>query len=378
MIYLDNSATTQPAEEVWTSFEKVSRTLYANPASIHAFGVKADQLLQSARQQIASLVQSEEDSIIFTSGGTEANNLALFGTARMRQAKGRHLITTAIEHDSVRLACQALEKEGFEIDYLTVDERGQISLEQLQRLLRPTTTLVSIMHVNNEMGAIQPIEEASRIVKQYSDAWMHVDAVQSFGKLPVQFEGNEIDFFTVSGHKLHGVKGTGALLMRRFYPLQPLVYGGGQEFGYRSGTTAVNHAVSLAKAMRLAKEEDRTADYKAWQNKITQYVETAPHIQTISNENGAPHIVTLAFRDIRGEVVINHLQSDGIYVSTSSACSSKRQATSHVIRALPIEEAYQEGVIRISFGRFNETSDIEALITSLQKFEQLLHRGKQL
>ncbi len=376
MIYLDNSATTQPKEEVFQSFEQVSKKLYANPASIHQFGIQADRLLQSARKQIASLVEAEESSVLFTSGGTEANNLALFGVARVRQEKGRHIITTAVEHDSVRLAAQQLEREGFEVDYLSVDERGLISLDELKQLLRPTTTLVSIMHVNNEMGAIQPIEEASRIIKKHSDAWFHVDAVQSYGKIPVTFKGNHVDFYTVSGHKIHGLKGTGALLMRRFYPLQPLVYGGGQEFGYRSGTVAVNNAASLAKAMRLVKESDRSATYESWKERIHQFAEQYDNMYIVSTEKGAPHIVTLAFEGVRGEVVINHLQRDHIYVSTSSACSSKKQATSHVIEALDIPAPFKEGVIRISFGLNNEASDIDALLESLKQFQQILNRGK--
>ena len=376
MIYLDNSATTQPKEEVFQSFEQVSKKLYANPASIHQFGIQADQLLQSARKQIASLVDAEEPSVLFTSGGTEANNLVLFGAARTRQEKGRHIITTAIEHDSVRLAAEQLEKEGYDVDYLSVDERGIISLEELKQLLRPTTTLVSIMHVNNEMGAIQPIEEASKIIKEQSDAWFHVDAVQSYGKIPVTFKENHVDFYTVSGHKIHGLKGTGALLMRRFYPLQPLVYGGGQEFGYRSGTVAVNNAASLAKAMRLVKEVERFAVYREWKERIHTFARQYDNIFVVSTEEGAPHIVTLAFEGVRGEVVINHLQRDNIYVSTSSACSSKKQATSHVIEALKIPAPFKEGVIRISFGLNNEASDIDALLESLKQFQQILNRGQ--
>ena len=370
-IYLDNSATTKPLQEVMQTFMTVNEQYYANPASIHAMGVEANDLLMRAREQVADILQTEAKNVLFTSGGTESNNAAIFGVARSNTHIGKHILTTEIEHSSVLEAMKELEKEGFEIEYLHIDNRGMISLEELRTKIRKDTILVSIMHVNNEMGAIQPIFDAGSIIHEMSRAIFHVDVVQSFGKLAVFFKGEDgPDCLSISGHKIHGLKGSGVLAFRKPMRWQPYVVGGGQEFGLRSGTVAVPQAVALSKAARLAVEimEERTKKYRQWQADICAQLQSygeAVHI--LSNPQGAAHILSFSVRDLTGEIIINAMQEQGIIVSTSSACSSKQTKTSHVVEALHLEEHYKKGVIRISFGAHNTNEDIKKFKQALAK-----------
>ncbi|MEK5232879.1 cysteine desulfurase family protein [Lysinibacillus sp. FSL K6-0232] len=365
VIYLDNSATTKPLQEVMQTFMAVNEQYYANPASIHAMGVEANNLLMRAREQVADILQTTAKNVLFTSGGTESNNAAIFGLARSNTHIGKHILTTEIEHPSVLEAVKQLEKEGFEIEYLNVDKSGVISLEELTAKLRKDTILVSIMHVNNEMGAIQPIFEAASIIHKISRAAFHVDAVQSFGKLAVSFNGEDgPDSLSISGHKIHGFKGSGILAFRKAMRWQPYTFGGGQEFGMRSGTVAVPQAVALAKAARLAVEEmdERAKKYRQWQETICAQLQSygeAVHI--LSTPQGAAHIFSFSVRDLKGEIIINAMQKRGVIVSTSSACSSKQTKTSHVVEALKLDEHYKKSVIRMSFGAYNTAEDIEKL-----------------
>lgn len=363
MIYFDNSATTQPYEEVLQTFVEVNKNYYANPASIHAFGVEVNELLEAARNQIATILKTKPEHILFTSGGTESNNFAIFGVAKANKHIGKHIITTKIEHASVLEAYKSLENEGYEVDYLSVDKHGVISLDELREKLRKDTMLVTMMHVNNEMGAIQPIEEAAKIIQQHSRAIFHVDAVQSFGKLNVQFNGDAgPDIITVSGHKIHGLKGTGFIAFKRKLNIAPLIVGGGQEFGLRSGTVAVPQAVALAKACRIAVErlQEHQAKFTKWRDELIDYFTTfGNHIYILSSKEGAPHIVSFSVKDLKGEVIINALQKRGVIVSTSSACSSRQKKTSHVVEALKVDPHFKEGVIRISFGAKNTDEEIE-------------------
>lgn len=364
-IYLDNSATTKPLKEVMQAFMTVNEQYYANPASIHAMGVESNDLLMRAREQVADILQTEAKNVLFTSGGTESNNAAIFGIAHSNTHIGKHILTTEIEHPSVLETVKQLEKEGYDVEYLRVSQDGVISLDDLRTKIRKDTILVSIMHVNNEMGAIQPINEAAKIIHEMSRAFLHVDAVQSFGKLVVSFKGEEgPDCISISGHKIHGFKGSGVLAFRKKLKWQPYALGGGQEFGLRSGTVAVPQAVALAKAARLAVEtmKDRATKYRQWQNEIRAQLEgygEAVHI--LSTPQGAAHILSFSVRDLKGEVIINAMQKHGIIVSTSSACSSKQTKTSHVVEALHLDEHYKKGVIRISFGAHNTVEDIEQL-----------------
>ncbi|QCR33270.1 cysteine desulfurase family protein [Lysinibacillus sp. SGAir0095] len=362
MIYFDNSATTKPHKEVLNTFIQVNESFYANPSSIHEAGVEANTLLDRARSQIADLLHTEEQFVLFTAGGTESNNFAIFGVPKANTHKGKHIITTEIEHPSILEAVKSLQNEGFEVDYLKVDENGVISLQELQAKLRKETVLVSIMHVNNEIGAIQPIEEAAKIIHENSRATFHVDAVQSFGKLPIFFNGDGgPDIISISGHKIHGLKGSGIIAFRKKMNIIPLLLGGGQEHGLRSGTVAVPQAAALAKAARMAIEamEQSTEKYRKWHNDLLQFLaEFGDNIHLLSKKTGAAHILSFSVKDLKGEILINALQKRGIIVSTSSACSSKQKKTSHVVEALDIHSNYKKGVIRLSFGALNTDEDI--------------------
>jgi len=363
MIYFDNSATTKPHDEVLHTFLEVNNNYFANPASIHAFGVEVNELLEAARNQIAHIIKTKPEHVLFTSGGTESNNFAIFGVAKKNKHIGKHIITTEIEHASVLEAYKTLEKDGYEVEYLSVNNKGVISIDELCSKLRKDTILVSMMHVNNEMGAIQPIEEAAKIIHQHSRAIFHVDAVQSFGKLKVQFNGDVgPDIITISGHKIHGIKGTGIIAFQRKLNIAPLIVGGGQEFGLRSGTVPVPQVVALAKACRIATEhlQENYAKFKKWRDHLMDFFNTfGDHIYLLSTKEGAPHILSFSVRDLKGEVIINALQKRGVIVSTSSACSSKQKKTSHVVEALNVDSHFKEGVIRISFGAKNTEKEIE-------------------
>ena len=364
MVYLDNSATTKPLPEVMQTFVQVSEQYYANPASIHEAGNTTHQLLTKAREQLANILNTEAKEVIFTAGGTEANNFAVYSVSKTQQHIGKHVITTAIEHPSILQAVKRLEEEGFEVDYLDVDARGVISVEQLASKLRKDTIFVSVMHVNNEMGAIQPIEEIAKLVHAKSRAIFHVDAVQSFGKLPVRFNGeNGPDMISVSGHKIHSVKGSGFLALQRPFTMVPFIVGGGQEFGLRSGTAAVPQAVALAKAARIATEklQERLTTYTRWsQDLYTFFEQFGNNVHVLSNEACAPYIISFSVRDLKGEILINALQKENVYISTSSACSSKMKKTSHVVTALDIPKQYKDGVLRMSFGSLTTDADIES------------------
>lgn len=375
MIYFDNSATTKPKEEILSTFVQANQRFFANPASIHAAGRETDALLEKTREQILNIVGSPDGNVIYTSGGTEANNLALLGFARKFKNRGRHIITTTIEHPSVLRAVEQLAREGFDIDYLSVDENGVCSLDELQEKLREDTIVVSIMHVNNEIGAIQPIEACAKLIHAKSRAIFHVDAVQSFGKLPITLTDNGPDAMTISGHKIHGLKGTGALLSKRTVLPEAINYGGGQEHGFRNGTVSVPDAAVLARAMRLAAENKMTSSYQKWREQLIEHIEQTDVAIILAKDTSAPHILSVAFEKIRGEVAVNYFQKNDIYLSTSSACSSKNGDLSHVIEAIHVPEHFKDGVIRISFGENNTDAEIEQFKKVYTEFIHLLKRG---
>lgn len=376
MIYFDNSATTEPSEEVLSSFIEVNKRFYANPASLHLAGRQANTLLEKSREQILSIVKAPTGCVIYTSGGTEANNLALLGFARKFKNRGKHIITTKIEHPSIIEAAEELKKEGFEVDYLPVNEEGVISVEDLTEKLREDTIVVSIMHVNNEIGAIQPIQKCHQMIKEKSRAIFHVDAVQSFGKLPIELTDGP-DAITISGHKIHGLKGTGALITRtnQLVPA-PINFGGGQEAGIRSGTVSVPNNVTLARAMRMAAEQKRIVHYKKWRDQLIEQIQEVPEVKILAKNTSAPHILSLAFKGINGEVAVNFFQKNNITVSTSSACSSKSNDVSHVIEAIQLKDPFKKGVIRISFGEMNTENQVMEFKKVFTDFIHLLKRGK--
>lgn len=360
VIYFDNSATTKVHPEVMNTFVAVNEKFWANPASIHEFGHQTNELLQTARKQVAEILHTSSDKIYFTSGGTESNNLAIFGLANKYKNRGRHVLVSEIEHPSVLEAAKQLMKNGFEVQWIPVNSDGVIIIDALKDLLRDDTVLVSVMHVNNETGAIQPIHDLIPYIRNNSRALIHMDAVQSFGKMPVDFAEMDVDAITISSHKIHGLKGSGLLALKTFIEVEPMLVGGGQEYGIRSGTTPVPLAVCTAKSIRLAHDhlESNAKKMKEITEELIPFLETFPAIKIISPSNRAPHIVSFSVRKIKGEVLINALQQKNVIVSTSSACSSRNTKTSHVLKAMHIQDEYIKGVIRLSFSSFNTQEEI--------------------
>lgn len=376
MIYLDNSATTKPDEQILKTFVQANERFYANPASLHEMGVESNKLLTRSRQQIADVLNTTEEHIVFTSGGSESNNFIIKGLAHANTHRGKHILVSAIEHASVLEAAKSLEAEGFTVDFVNVDRQGVVKLTDLRRKLTKETVLVSIMHVNNEVGSIQPIEEIAKIVHEESRAFFHVDAVQSFGKLPIQFAGDlGPDAITLSGHKINALKGSGVAALRKRTTIEPLVHGGGQEMGLRSGTVAVPQNVAMAKAVRLSIENRQTTveKYTTWRNDFHAFLEPFTDVFVLSTDEGAPHIVSCSIAGIKGEVLINAMQANGVIISTSSACHSKDSKVSHVVKAMGVPDEYARGVIRVSFGKDNTDEDVATL---KQVFEKVLKQVK--
>jgi cysteine desulfurase len=371
MIYLDNSATTKPFPEVVDSFVTVATKYFGNPSSLHELGMKSERLLTQAREQIAAALKAKPSEIIFTSGGTEANNFAIKGVAFQYRHRGKHIITTAIEHPSVSEPCQQLEQLGFEVTYLPVNEHGIVTVEQVKKALREDTILVSIMHVNNEVGAIQPVEEIGALLAHYPKTIFHVDRVQGISKVPLDMKKARIDLCTMSAHKFHGLRGAGILYVRQGIRLSPLLAGGGQEMQLRSGTENVPAIVAMAKALRIALEKyDQQIDYlwevkQAWLNEL----KAIPEIQiNTPAEHSAPHIINFSLKHgMKPEVFVHELAKSNIFVSTTSACSSKKKAPSKTLLAMGVGDERAESGIRISLSFENTLEEIPLAVAAMKK-----------
>lgn len=376
LIYLDNSATTKPYPEVLESFEKVTSQFFANPSSIHQFGARAEHLLAKARQQAAAILNVKTDEVIFTSGGTEGNNMAIKGIALQHQARGKHIITSMIEHPSVYDTCQSLEDLGFEISYLPVNEAGVISLTDLKNAIREDTILISIMHVNNELGSIQPIQQIGDIAKAHPKLYFHVDHVQGFSKVPLDIKNSGIDLCTISGHKIHGLKGNGILYIKEGTSIFPLFHGGGQEGVYRSGTENTAGIVSMVKALRMS--QDQMASYLENLTALKKYV--MDELQKIEGVlintpvHSAPHIVNISVPGLKPEVMIHSLGEKGIALSTKSACSSKHLDESRVLSACGYHEGRSKSALRISLS-YDTTK--EELTIFINKFTETINQLKE-
>lgn len=370
MIYFDNSATTKPYKEVLDSFMTVSSEYFGNPSSLHGLGGQAEKLLSQAREQVAKLLEVKPSEIYFTSGGTEGNNLAIKGAASINKNRGRHLITSSVEHPSVRVAMEQLEQEGFEITYMPVDKTGRISAADVEKAIRKETILISIMQVNNEVGTVQPIEEIGNILKKYPAILFHVDAIQGIGKVPLSLTENRVDFCSISGHKFHGLKGTGALFIREGARLAPLFSGGSQERKMRSGTENVAGAVALAKALRItmAKSTAGAAKMKKIQSMLRTGLNGIEgiHINT-PNENAAPHILNFSLKGMKSEVFIHALEQREIFVSTTSACSSKKKSPSKTLLEMGVPESSAESAVRISLSFDNTEAEAKTVIEAIEK-----------
>lgn len=377
MIYLDNSATTMPDSSVLNSFQQVSEKYFANPSSIHSMGAEVERLQTTAREQAAHLMQIKEEEVIFTSGGTEGNNLAIKGIAFQYKQRGKHIITTEIEHPSVYEACKSLEAYGFTVTFLPVDEQGRVQVEQLEAAITEETILVSVMHVNNETGAIQPITEIGEIIKRHPKVMYHVDAVQSLGKVPLSLKNSGIDLCTFSGHKIHGLKGTGMLYVKKGTRLSPLFHGGNQEMGIRSGTENLAGSVAFVRALRLLKERETEAiqTLKQLQQQLLQKLGAIEGVRLNSSIIGAPHIINFSVPGLKSETVIHALYDAGVIISTQSACSSKQQDISRVLHAYGLSEAIAKSGLRVSLSYHTTQEEIEQFLNILR---QVLAELKQI
>ncbi|SET80388.1 cysteine desulfurase [Salinibacillus kushneri] len=360
MIYLDNSATTSPYPEVLESFQKVSETYYGNPSSIHQFGGEAEKLLKTSKKQAADLLKVDDEEIFFTSGGTESNNTAIKGIALQHQNRGRHIITSQIEHPSVLEACAALETLGFRVTYLPVNHEGKIDLDVLEKSIDNETILISIMHVNNELGTIQPITEIADIAAKYPKLFFHVDHVQGLGKIPLDMSHPGINLCSISSHKIHGLKGTGALYIQKGTTLFPLLHGGGQESANRPGTENLAGIVAMVKALRLTMEKQKQSfDHLTnMANIIRTALEKDDRVVVNSPEDGAPHILNFSVPNYKPEVVIHALGKENIFISTKSACSSKHSDESAVLAACGWGEDRSHFGLRISLSYQNTEEEV--------------------
>lgn len=380
MIYFDNSATTKPYDEVLETYTAVARDFFANPSSLHKKGAESERLLQQARRFAAELLHVKTNEIIFTSGGTEGNQLAIKGMAHFYKARGKHIITTQIEHPSVLQACRQLEEEGFDITYLPVDQTGRISLSDLECAIRNDTILVSVMHVNNEIGTIQPIEEIGQLLAQRHTVMFHVDYVQGLAKVPLDLKKAHIDLCTMSGHKIHGLKGTGMLYVRNGVQLEPLFTGGQQEFCLRAGTENVAGIVSLVKALRISFEtyNEKKTQIKQVEQYLRKELSALKGVYINSPEEyHASHILNASFLSFKPETIVHALEEKGIYVSTKSACSSKQEQKSYVLAACYEKEERAKHSIRFSFSYANTLEEakkcieeISVLLTQLEEVDK--------
>lgn len=378
-VYLDNSATTRCFDEVGGLVQKIMCEDYGNPSSMHHKGVEAEQYLRYARETLATILKVNEKEILFTSGGTESDNIALIGTAMANHRRGRHLITTKIEHPAILQTMKYLEDQGFEVTYLGVDREGRIDLQELEKSIRSDTILVSIMYANNEIGSVQPIAEAGALIKRCNaQTYFHVDAVQGFGKFVIHPAKLHVDMLSVSGHKIHGPKGIGFLYIKDGTKIHPIMYGGGQQKGMRSGTENVPGIAGMAMAARMVYEDlekDRARMYQLRRTLIEGVTRMeGVRINGSTEENSAPHIVSMSVEGVRSEVLLHALEERGIYVSAGSACSSNKPQTSATLKAIGVEKNMLDSTIRLSFSVFTTEEEIQYTIQALCELIPMLRR----
>lgn len=364
-IYLDNSATTKPYKEVIDKMVYALDTDYANPSSLHRKGVEVEKNIKNIRQSIARTLGAKDKEIYFTSGGTESNNTIIRGIVALNKKRKNHIISTTIEHPSVLNTLKDLESEGCEVTYLEVDKNGKIDIEEFKNALKPTTCLVTIMHVNNEIGSIQPIQEISKHLKTLKDkVYLHVDAVQSYAKINFRPARYNIDFMSVSGHKVHGPKGIGFIYVKENNRIKPILTGGGQEIGIRSGTENTPGIYGLGEAIRIINEDldGKIEKMKNLRDLLKkEIIENIEEIKINSPEDGVCHILNVTFYGIKGEVLLHYLEQKCVYVSTGSACSSKKKG-SHVLNAIGLSPQEIEGAIRFSLSDLNTEEEIKEAV----------------
>jgi len=378
-VYLDNSATTKSFEEVAELMTKIMCRDYGNPSSLHNKGMEAEHYVRQAKEIIAKNLKVNEKEIFFTSGGTEADNIALIGSAMANYRAGRHMITTRIEHPAVLQTMRYLEEQGFKVTYLPVDKNGLIRLEELQNAVTRETILVSIMHTNNEIGALQPVSEVGNLIKKMNpNTIFHVDAVQGFGKFRIHPKRMNIDLLSVSGHKIHGPKGVGFLYMNEKIKIKPIIYGGGQQQGMRSGTENVPGIAGIARAVEkiydnLDKDVERLYEIKEYFISGVEKIE-GTRINGLRGRESAPHIVSVSIRGVRSEVMLHALEEKGIYVSAGSACAARKPQTSETLKAIGVEKDLLNSTIRFSFSIFTTMEEIDYTLQTMYDMIPMLRR----
>ena len=370
MIYFDNSATTKPYPEALETYMQVASKILGNPSSLHRLGDQATRILDASRQQIADLIGKKSDEIFFTSGGTEGDNWVIKGVAFEKAQFGKHIIVSAIEHPAVKESALWLKSQGFEVDIVPVDSRGFVDVEALGALIRPDTILISVMAVNNEIGSIQPIEAISELLADKPTISFHVDAVQALAKIPTEkYLTERVDFATFSSHKFNGVRGVGFVYIKSGKKITPLLTGGGQERDYRSTTENVAGIAATAKALRLSMEKldiftSRTGQMKAV---IRQALLDYPDIFVFSDEKDfAPHILTFGIKGVRGEVIVHAFEDYDIFISTTSACSSKAGKPAGTLIAMGVDKDKAQSAVRLSLDLENDMSQVEQFLTKLK------------
>lgn len=370
MIYFDNSATTKPYPEALATYTEVATRIWGNPSSLHNLGSQATRILEASRKQIAELIGKKAEEIYFTSGGTEGDNWVLKGVAFEKAPYGKHIIVSDIEHPAIKESAAWLKTQGFEVDYAPVDARGFVKVDELARLLRPDTTLVSVMAVNNEIGSIQPIHDIAAFLEDRPTISFHVDAVQALAKVATEaYLPERVDFATFSSHKFHGLRGVGFVYIKEGKKITPLLTGGGQEKEMRSTTENVAGIAATAKALRLAMENQEAFASKTQQLKevIRKELASYPDVTIFSGEDHfAPHILTFGIKGVRGEVVVHAFEEFDIYISTTSACSSKAGKPAGTLIAMEVDKSIAQTAVRLSLDFENDMSQVEQFLTKFK------------
>lgn len=370
MIYFDNSATTKPYPEALATYTEVATRIWGNPSSLHNLGSQATRILEASRKQIAELIGKKAEEIYFTSGGTEGDNWILKGVAFEKAPYGKHIIVSDIEHPAIKESAAWLKTQGFEVDYAPVDARGFVKVDALASLLRPDTTLVSVMAVNNEIGSIQPIHEIAALLEDRPTISFHVDAVQSLAKVATEvYLPERVDFATFSSHKFHGLRGVGFVYIKEGKKITPLLTGGGQEKEMRSTTENVAGIAATAKALRLAMENQEAFANKTQQMKevIRKELANYPDVTIFSGEDHfAPHILTFGIKGVRGEVVVHAFEEFDIYISTTSACSSKAGKPAGTLISMGVDKSVAQTAVRLSLDIENDMSQVEQFLTKFK------------
>lgn len=378
-VYLDNSATTRCLPEVAALMTHIMCEEYGNPSSLHKKGVESEKYVRHAKEVIAKCLKVQEKEILFTSGGTESDNIALIGGAYANYRAGRHIITTRIEHPAVLQTCAYLEEQGFEVTYLPVNAKGVIGLADLEKAMTRNTILVSIMHTNNEVGSVQPVEQAGELIKRMNpNTLFHVDAVQGFGKFKIYPKRMNIDLLSVSAHKIHGPKGVGFLYINEKAKVRPIIYGGGQQKGMRSGTENVPGIAGMARAVEeIFVDFDAKINYLyGLKERFIKGVRTIDGIRINGPEgrDGAPHVVSVSIQGVRSEVMLHALGDKGIYVSAGSACSSNKPSVSATLKAIGVDKQFLDATLRFSFSLYTSEAEIDYTVKCLGELVPMLRR----